>query len=118
MTTESTDQPLQSAGPLFTDPNAPYRSASNDPSSSHGVVARSAAAVNMNQVPPNGYCYSTDNNQIVASECDKTYHCPNSTTVVSLTNNIVSSPVAFVSSVTVPVGWRRIHSKGIIIYIR
>jgi len=117
MTTESTDQPLQSAGPLFIDPNAPYRSASNDPSGSYGVVARSAAAVNMNQVP-NGYSYSTDNNQIVTSEFDKTYHCPNSTAVVTLTNNIVSSPVAFVSSITVPAGWRRIHSKGIIIYIR
>jgi len=117
MMTESTDQPLQSAGPLFTDPNALYRSATNDPSSSHGVVALSAAAINMNQ-DQNSYCYSTDINKIVTSECDKTYHCPNSTAVVTLTNNIVSSPVAFVSSITVPAGWRRIHSKGIIIYIR
>lgn len=116
MTTESTDQPLQSAGPLFTGPNAQYRSAPNDLSCNHGVVARSAAAVNMNQVP-NGYCYSTDINQIVTSECDKT-HCPNSTAVVTLTNNVVSTPVAFVSSISVPTGWKRIHSKGVIIYIR
>jgi len=117
MTTESTDQPLQSAGPLFTEPNAPYQSASNDPYCSHGVVARSAAATNMNPVP-NGYCYTTDNNQIVTNECEKTYQCPNSTTVVGLTNNVVSTPVAFASSITVPAGWRRIHSKGDIIYIR
>ncbi|XP_025206369.1 probable serine/threonine-protein kinase cdc7 [Melanaphis sacchari] len=116
MTTESTDQPLQSAGPLFTDPNARYRCESNDPSCSHGVVARPATAVNMNQVPK-GYCYSTDNNQIVNSECDKNYHCPNSTAVVTLTNNIVSTPAAFVSSITVPAGWRRIHNKGVINYI-
>lgn len=117
MTNESTDQPLQSAGPLFTGPNAPYRSTSNNFSCSHGVVARPAAATNMNQVP-NGYCYSTDNNQIVTSECDKTYHCPNSTAVVTLTNNIVSTPVAYVSSITVPAGWKRIHDKGVIFYIR
>lgn len=116
MTTESTDQPLQSAGPLFTGPNAQYQSASNDLSCSHGVVDRSAAAINMNQVP-NGYCYSTDN-QIVTSECDKAYHCPNSTAVVTLTNNVVSTPAAFVSSISVPTGWKRVHSKGVIIYIR
>ncbi|KAL4119937.1 hypothetical protein QTP88_012690 [Uroleucon formosanum] len=116
MTTESTDQPLQSAGPLFTDPNARYRCASNDPSCSHGVVARPATAANMNQVPK-GYCYSTDNNQTVNSECDKSYHCPNSTTVVTLKNNIVSTPGAFVSSITVPAGWRRVHNKGVIHYI-
>lgn len=117
MTTESIDQPLQSAGPLFTDSNARFRCASNDQSCSNGVVARSAAAANMNQVP-NGYCYSTDNNQILTSECDKTYHCPNSTTVVTLTNNTVSTPATFISSIAVPTGWRRIHSKGVIIYIR
>lgn len=117
MTTESTDQPLQSAGPLFTDPNARYRSASNDSTCSHGVVAQPAAAANMNQVP-NGYCYSPDNNQIVTSVCDKTYRSLNSTAVVTLTNNIVSTPVAFVSSISVPAGWKRIHSKGVIIYIR
>lgn len=117
MTTESTDQPLQFAGPLFTEPNAQYQSASNDLSYSHGVVAQPAAAANMNPVP-NGYCYSTDNNQIVTSECDKTYHCPSSTAVVTLRNNIVSTPVAFVSSINVPAGWRRIHNKGEIIYIR
>lgn len=117
MTTESPDQPLQSAGPSFTDQNARYRSTSNDLSSSHGVVAPPAAAANMNQVP-NGYCYSTDNNQITTSECDKTYQCPNSTAVVTLTNNIVSTPVAFISSITVPTGWRRIHNKGVIIYMR
>lgn len=117
MKTESNDQLLQSAGPLFTDPNARYRSASNDPPCSHGVVARPATAANMNQVP-NGYCYSTDNNQTVTSECDKTYHCPKSSAVVTLTNNIVSIPAAFVSSTTVPAGWKRIHSKGLIIYIR
>ncbi|XP_025418756.1 protein split ends-like isoform X1 [Sipha flava] len=116
MKTESNDQPLQSAGPLFTDPNARYRSASNDPSYRHGVVAQPATVANMNQVP-NGYCYSTDNNQIVTSECDKTYHCPNSTAIVTLTNNIVSTPAAFVSSITVPAGWRRIHNNGVIIYI-
>ncbi|VVC33900.1 Hypothetical protein CINCED_3A003147 [Cinara cedri] len=97
-------------------PNAQYQSASNDLSCSHGVVARSAAAVNMNQVP-NGYCHSSDNNQIVTSECDKTYHCPTSTAVVTLTNNVVSTPVTFVSSITVPTGWKRIHSKGVVIYI-
>lgn len=117
MTTESTDQPLQSAGPLFTDPNARYQSGFNDLSCSHGVVAQSAAAPNMNPVP-NGYCYSTDNNQIVTSECDKTYHCPNSSAVVALTNNLVPTPVDCVSSITVPAGWRRIHTKGEIIYIR
>lgn len=116
MTTESIDQPLQSAGPLFTDSNARFRSTSNDPFCSHGVVARPAAASNMNRVP-NGYCYSNNNNQIATSECDKTY-CSNSTAVVTLTNNIVSTPVAFVSSITVPAGWKRIHSKGVIIYIR
>jgi len=117
MTTESADQPLQSAGLLFTEPNARYRCASNDPSCSHGVVARPATAANMNQVPK-GYCYSTDNNQIVNSECDKSYHCANSTAVVTLTNNIVSTPATFVSSITVPAGWRRIHNKGVINYIR
>lgn len=117
MKTESNDQPLQSAGPLFTDQNTRYRSASNDPSCRHGVVAQPATVANMNQVP-NGYCYSTDNNKIVTSECDKTYHCPNSTAVVTLTNNIVSTPAAFVSSIIVPAGWRRIHNNGVIIYIR
>lgn len=114
MTTESTDQPLQSAGPLFTDPNARYRCASNVSSCSHGVVARPATASNMNQVPK-GYCYSTDNNQIVISESDKNYHCPNSSAAVALTNNIVTTPA--VSSITVPAGWRRIHNKGDINYI-
>jgi len=116
MTTESTDQPLQSAGPLFADPNAQYQSTSNDLSCNHGVVVQSAAAINMSSVP-NGYCYSTDN-QTITSECDKTYHCPSSTTVVTLRNNIVSTPVAFVSSITVPAGWRRVHNKGEVIYIR
>ncbi|XP_050432376.1 uncharacterized protein LOC126840571 [Adelges cooleyi] len=108
MTTESNDQPLRSAGLLYTTPSAPNRCAFNNLPNNHGVVAQSAAAASMNQ-ESNGYSY--------LSEYDKANKSASSTAVVTVTSNVVSSPAAYISSVSVPNGWKRLCNKEAVCYI-
>lgn len=117
MTTESNDQPLRSAGLLYTISNAQNRCSCNSSACNHGVVAQSTAAASMNQEPSN-YCNLSEYNQIVTSEFDQVNNVLSSTVVAKTSSSIVSNPDANVSSIAVPSGWRRISSNGEICYIR
>ncbi|XP_050538813.1 uncharacterized protein LOC126904125 isoform X2 [Daktulosphaira vitifoliae] len=116
MTTESNDQPLRSAGLLYTISSAQNRCSCNSLSCNHGVVAQSAAAASMNQ-EPNNYCNLSEYNQIASTEFNKLNNVSSSTVVAKISSSIVSTPAAYVSSITVPSGWKRISNSGEICYI-